>query len=272
MNATTSMLCEILPSDCDGPVFVHANLFKANAFIEKSTKRNAVLEQHLEVLRAAAEGRDLWLPSFNYQFPTTRHYDVRTSISQVGPLPEHFRTRHATWRTYDPIFSVSGTGPNPERTQPPPEIIAFDSTSSFARLTNDNGIILFYGTDLTPATIIHHVERLTGVVYRYDKEFTGTIVNEHGVPFKVKYVYHVRPRQQPFGYCWDTLLDDLTRDRISRMATNHLAIALPAKGLTEYWLARTQADPFYFLDKQTKPWVIARIQSLGRRFVLNDFE
>ena len=37
-----------------------------------------------------------------------RLFDVRTSASQLGPIPERFRTTHAEWRTPIPMFSIGG--------------------------------------------------------------------------------------------------------------------------------------------------------------------
>ena len=81
-----------------GPAFVHSDPFRAAALVPRSKDRNSYLDSHITLLREAAEGRVLWLPSFNYEFPKSHVFDVRASESQLGPLPERVRTAAAEWR------------------------------------------------------------------------------------------------------------------------------------------------------------------------------
>jgi aminoglycoside N3'-acetyltransferase len=70
-----------------------------------------------------------------------------------------------------PIFSVSGTGDLPDvewgnDTDP------FGSKSIFAKLSELDGVILYYGDTFHYNTIVHYAERVSGgPAYRYDKVF-----------------------------------------------------------------------------------------------------
>ena len=44
------------------------------------------------------------------------------------------------------------------------------------------------------------------------------------------------------------------------------------KDVSDYWINKLNNDPFYFLNEETKQWVIPKINALGRGFELNDFE
>src|SRR5215213_7139684 len=104
---TQSGLREFLDSIGSGPVFVHSDPFRAARLVKPVRDRNAYLDAHIELLRAASEGRSLWLPTFNYDFPRAHVFDVRSSESQLGPIPERFRLTAAEWRTAIPIFSIA---------------------------------------------------------------------------------------------------------------------------------------------------------------------
>ena len=101
--------------------------------------------------------------------------------SQVGSISERFRTYHAKWRSIDPIFSFSGKRPHNINKE-----IKFDKLNSFGKgtlfdyLSKTKSGILFYGTSIKHATIIHHVEALLEAPYRYKKQISGKLI------FKVK--------------------------------------------------------------------------------------
>jgi aminoglycoside N3'-acetyltransferase len=79
-----------------------------------------------------------------------------------------------------------------------PEIDPFDQGSAFARLAELHGIVLFYGAGINSATILHHGENLAGRPrYRYDRFFSGSVMNREGVGHVVRMRYHVRPRTHP---------------------------------------------------------------------------
>ena len=44
------------------------------------------------------------------------------------------------------------------------------------------------------------------------------------------------------------------------------------KEVSDYWINKLNNDPFYFVDEESKKWVIPKIEKLGRGFVLEDFE
>jgi len=252
-------------------VFIHSDLFRSSLFIKPSMNRETVINNQLNFLGTILEGRDLWFPAFNYQFPNTKTFNVKTSICEVGPLPEYFRQHKAQWRTLDPIFSASGTGENPFLSVPRDKIVAFDNNSAFAHLVKNKGSLLFYGAGFTSATILHYAEQIVTPLYRYDKTFNGTIIIDCH-QYSVDYTYHVRPFGCNLDYAWDKLLKDLQTEGIAYSLKNNIATIISSDALVTYWLEQLNEDPFYFLNEQSKKWVIPKIDQLGRRFQLEDFE
>ncbi len=256
-----------------GPIFVHSDLMRAGPAPMRAS-REQLLQSHLDILLAARGGRELWMPSFNYNFPRQRLFDVKADPSEVGPLTEYFRTTGAVWRTPVPIFSFVGTGEAPQEDNRP-EIDPFGETSGFADLVRLDGSLLFYGAPFHSATFIHYVERsAVGPPYRYDKRFPGKVVLSDRTARDVVLLYHVRPLDQRLDYDWPRLLEDLKQNGICRIWESGRTrfIALSARRFLSFWQERLTRDPLYLLDQLSLSWVEPLLAQLGRRFVITDFE
>ena len=255
-----------------GPVLVHSDLFRTSGAIRKVTSRHALLSAHTTLLRHAASGRSIWMPAFNYDFLRTGSFAPHQDASQVGALTEYFRTDQASWRTPVPVFSVSGTGHMPA-VDSGPRIDPFGSDSIFARLDEQNGSILFYGAGIESCTFIHYAERVAGgPAYRYDKSFFGTMAGLSSDSAEL--IYHVRPRGRHLDYDWSRLDRELVdHGLLRRSASRRFAVAsIDAAALRAFWCERIAADPLYLLDEESRAWVEPRLDELGRRFLLADFE
>ena len=44
------------------------------------------------------------------------------------------------------------------------------------------------------------------------------------------------------------------------------------KNVSDYWISKLNKDSFYFLNEESKKWVIPKLDKLGRGFLLTDFE
>jgi aminoglycoside N3'-acetyltransferase len=256
-----------------GPVFVHSDPFRAASLLPTTRDRQVFVDSHLALLDEAAGDRPLWMPTFNYDFPRTRSFDVRCDPSQLGPMPERFRTTSAKWRTPIPIFSVAGTGEVPsiywdDSTDP------FGAESLFARLVQVDGVILYYGGTFHYNTIVHYAERLSGgPAYRYDKMFPGSVTHPDGSTSAGTLLYHVRPLGMDLEYDWAAILSRAIAAGVCVQSTEHPQI-LAAGGatLTQFLVDEIGADPLALLDSATRAWVEPELERLGRRFVIEDFE
>lgn len=256
-----------------GPMFVHSDPFRTARLVAPSRDRNSFLTAHVTLLRDIGDGRDLWLPAFNYDFPRTRVFDVVADVVQLGPLPEHFRRTAAAWRSAIPIFSMAGIGADPQvewgdNTDP------FGDSSMFAKLVEADGVILYYGDTFAYSTIIHYAERLPGgPPYRYDKVFPGRVVGRDGTNSRGTLCYHVRPLGTGLDYDWRGLLDAaLAAGVCKRVDGHHELLAASARGLCELWVESMRADRLALLDVKSRKWVEPALDDLGRRFIIGDFE
>ncbi len=256
-----------------GPVFVHSDPFHAVSLVPKTRDREVFVDSHLALLDEAAGGRSLWMPAFNYDFPRTRSFDVRRDPSQLGPIPERFRTTAAKWRTPIPIFSAAGTGEPPsidwdDTTDP------FGGDSLFARLVQADGVILYYGDTFHYNTIVHYAERRCGgPPYRYDKIFPGSVTSADGSTSAGMLVYHVRPLGMGLEYDWPAILLRAIVAGVCVRSTEHPQILAAGAGtLTQFLVDEMTDDPLALLDSATRAWVEPELERLGRRFIIEDFE
>lgn len=283
-----------LIDDCEaGPLMVHSDVFKADQFVGQFLSKQQYLQDHCAVLRDVAVGRPIWMPTFNYDFNQSGVFDVTKTASKVGALTEYFRRNVAKWRTSVPVFSYCGTGLEPNLDDDSEVsnshadgsvanrsiVKPFGEHSIFANLVEQRGSLLFYGANFIAVTFLHYVEEVCQALYRYDKQFSGTVVNSVGQHNTVTAEFHVRPLGETLRYDVDRMLSDLVDAKIARCigsddsgSFDQSVIACDAMQLRDFWLDRLASDPFYMLHESCKSRFIELYKTLGRRARLDDFE
>ena len=272
-DAFAMQLQKLLAPFAGKPVIAHSDLFAAAKFVEQTAERKVLLQRHTHLLDSLQA--ELLIPAFNYQFPKTRTIDLRSAPVELGPLNQFMLRHWATGRTYDPIFSFA-TRTLPETTPAQNPFIAFGSATAFARTVEMRGAVLFYGAKLASLTMIHHLEhRAGGPLYRYDKDFAGTVTGMDGSTNQLIYRYHVRPMNRHLDYDWKKIEACLQSAQIWQ-SVNHgsvpIAVLISAKDLVDVILAELKVDPLFLLDAESRAWVEPLVQKLGRRLTLTDFE
>ena len=136
------------------------------------------------LLDALGTAGTLLMPALSYEQvgPGRPRFDVRHTPSNVGTIPEFFRTRPGTLRSLHPTHSVCGVGPRAR------ELLGehhLDRTpcgphSPFRRLPDAGGQILFLGCGLEPNTSMHGVEELVEPPYLFSGSAVFEVVMENG--------------------------------------------------------------------------------------------
>jgi aminoglycoside 3-N-acetyltransferase len=260
----------------NGPVCVHSDLFAASCFVQRTSNRRRQLQLHLDALNELCAGRALWFPCFNYEFTRSGYFDSRVAPCEVGPLGEFIRCAIAQWRTTDPVFSMCGTGGRPRDPVMRGRVVAFGPGSVFGQLYEYDATLLMWGAPLSSMTMLHLAESTAGPpIYRYDKVFTGTVVDQAGNETVIEYVYHVRPLGKRLRYDFPKLQSDLLGAGVTSMVefgSQPVAQVCGARALIDYWVSRIHEDPFYLLDADSRSWVVPLYESRRRRFIRADFE
>ncbi len=126
------------------------------------------------LLAAVGEEGTLLLPALSYQHVNSQTplFDAVETPSNVGALPEYFRTRPGTQRSVHPTHSVCSVGPRAE------VLLAdhwCDETpcgrfSPFRKLREIGGQLLMLGCGLCPNTSMHAIEELIVPPYLFGPE------------------------------------------------------------------------------------------------------
>lgn len=142
------------------------------------------------ILCVIGDSGTLTVPTFTYSFSNNNIYDPKASRSNCGMFSEYIRSLPEAVRSLDPSISVACIGRQAlDMTKDLPEN-SYDSNGFFGRFYDNGGKILNINFD-AGSTFLHFVERELSVPYRFDKEFTGQIV-EDGIIKKSKSIIWVR--------------------------------------------------------------------------------
>ncbi len=139
----------------------------------------------------------LLVPAFTFSFPAREAFDPATSSPRSGKfhtlveLSSHLQRMPGAVRSRDPIFSVVGQGPRVSEMLGDLPSRSFGAGSVHDRLRRAGGKLVLVGVGLDEAVLRHSVEAAVRVPWRYDKLFTGHVV-EDGRTVKEGWIYNVR--------------------------------------------------------------------------------
>ncbi len=205
------------------------------------------------LLLALGEGGTLVFPTLSYRFVGPAHaraFDVRSTPSNVGYLPEFFRTRcPGVRRSLCPTHSCAAVG---ERRDFVVGGHHLDDTpagehSPFRRLLELDGSILFLGCGTNCNTSMHAVEELSRPPYLFGDRYDYELTDEHGETIvRPCYAHDFRGVSQQYRRM-ETLLtgDELRTGRILKAPCRLMRCA----PLWEKADAALRENPFRFVDR-----------------------
>ena len=145
-------------------------------------------------LEAIGDGTIVF-PTLSYEYcnPGQRVFDVRTTPSNVGAIPEYFRTSfEGAIRSLCPTHSCAAYGRDAEYITCDQHL---DTTpcgehSPFRKLRNLNGKVLFLGCGCNCNTSMHAVEELVEPDYLYGDSYEYTLIDIDGKEHKMNCAAH----------------------------------------------------------------------------------
>ncbi len=261
--SVASQLTALLCREGFGPMLLHSDLLRIGV-LDRAKSRTEMLEDYRQLLLHCLDGRPLLVPTFNYAFCRTGIYDPSVDRSEVGALTEHWRAAGAP-RTLTPVFNFCLSNAD-DFEQSHPSVNPFDEGSTFGLLVRRNATVVFLGAPLHANTMIHYVEEIAQIGYRYIKRFPGIVILKEGV-LETTLHYRVRPLL-PFAveYDWPRLTDDLARVGILRCAEvgNGTALCYRAQDLVEYWSIMLDQDEMFLLTDRSRAATKELYQRHGR--------
>ena len=132
------------------------------------------------LLQALGPQGTLLMPALSYEHANAAHphFDVIGTPSNVGIIPETFRTRPGTQRSVCPTHSVCGTGLLADQMLGEHHL---DDTpcgqySPFSKLPEHDGQIVFLGCGMRPNTSMHSVEEVAMPPYLFGRMVAYDVV------------------------------------------------------------------------------------------------
>ncbi|MCQ9201518.1 MAG: HAD-IIIC family phosphatase [Prochlorococcus marinus XMU1425] len=187
----------------DAPLIIHNDISKIiNNFPELlKKKRDKILENIILILRENLSCKNIFIPSFNYDYPKTGIYNVEDSEGQLGALSEYVRKKYPKYRTHVPVFSHVDIALKHDCFKPEYRIDkSFGSESFYEWFTKKNGNIIFWGCEIENTnTYIHHIENVSGVTYRFNKLFPGEVIAGQKI-IPLNFEYFVRSLKYEYKY------------------------------------------------------------------------
>lgn len=186
----TEGLKSIEADKCD-ILFVHTDV--AFGMPNVDLKRKEYLDSLYNSL-LALNVETLIFPSFTYSFCNNENYDVRNSKTSMGALIEHIRKKEGVKRSLDPLLSMIAFGKNENIVEGDVGNHSLGKNSVFNRLHNcDNVKFLFFGADFAEYfSYVHYVEKMLEVPYRFDKAFSGKIMDYDGNEYEDIHYIHTQ--------------------------------------------------------------------------------
>ncbi len=144
-------------------------------------------------LLAIGENGTLVLPLYNFDFPTTKVFDINNTPSKMGALSEIGRKDILSIRTGHPIYSFSVIGFHQKEFMNIDNFSGYGSDSPFAKIKELKGKIAVLGlSDQDSMTSYHFVEEQNLVDYRYFKKFRGVYIDSNKKITEREYALFVR--------------------------------------------------------------------------------
>jgi aminoglycoside 3-N-acetyltransferase len=172
-------------------LFIHSDM--SFGIPNPDLKKSELLAGVLEAVREMGVGT-VFFPTFTFSFCNNEDYDVRKTPSRMGALNEYARRLPEAVRSRDPMMSVVALGRDANLVENLGKH-SVGAESAFDRLHQKDGTrFLFLGALAAKCmTYVHYVEERRGVPYRYNRDFTGNIVDAAGSTEET-YTLYVRYR------------------------------------------------------------------------------
>ncbi|MFH1006715.1 MAG: AAC(3) family N-acetyltransferase [Candidatus Latescibacterota bacterium] len=195
----------------------------------------------------------LLMPAHSYKHVDSERpvFDVVRTPSNIGAIPEVFRTRPGTMRSLCPTHSVCGVGAQTERLLKDHQL---DDTpcgahSPYRMLRDVGGQILFLGCGLSPNTSMHGVEEMADPPYLFGSILSYRVI----LPDRTE--IQVMCRQHDFsGYAqrYDRIGPLLQGEtlRIGMVLSASIQI-LECRAMWEQAYAALKRDPFFFVEPRS---------------------
>jgi aminoglycoside 3-N-acetyltransferase len=165
----------IKADECD-VLYIHTalNFGTPNTNIKKNDLLQLIVDTILELKVST-----IIFPTYTFSFCNGEDFDINSSKTTMGQLNEYVRKMPNTIRSLDPLMSNVLLGEHSEFVNNiGKNSVGLNSTFDLLHKTKLKVKFLFLGPKIGDCfTYMHYIESEQNVPYRYNKDFTGKIIN-----------------------------------------------------------------------------------------------
>ena len=206
-------------------------------------------------------GTNYILPTYNYDFPKSKIFDINKDVSQTGVFTEFCRKKTFFFRSNIPIFSSISRNKNLIINNSNKTINPFDKNSEWENLYLNKGKIINFGSLFSP-TYIHYIEHKfqDNIHYRYFKKFNGKIKTSSNSKKSIELRFMVRARniKEPL-YDLKKIRNELIVEGILKSYIFEKSLkydVTDARDFSDYAISKMKKDKMYFLTKKSKAFLL----------------
>lgn len=201
------------------------------------------------IFQVIGDNGTIIVPTFSYSFCSKNKFDLNTTPGTVGMFSEWVRKDPDSIRSEDANFSVSSIGKDAEYFTKNVSRHSFGENSFWERFIRYQGKICCFNVGLTYNTLIHYVEKLLEVPYRYDKSFDGIFTN-HRIKERRSYTHFVRnlsdPNTLPDLKKLNEIAYELKKAKDAELGRGKVSCIL-AQDILEIIQKQIQLDPYFLI-------------------------
>ncbi len=199
-------------------LIIHSN---SAGLLQYSKNKKKVFDLFWNVLKKRISNKGtVVFPTYNYNILSNKKKN--TSISQVGLLTNFMIKKKEFIRTENPVFSHAIFGKLKNELKSEDVNVAFGTKNSIFQKFIDNKFkIIGFCCPVNSITILHHLEVLAGVDYRFKKKFKFQIGKK-----KIEYQYFVGKKKINYK---------LKENKIRNLLVNKKIIKTTKLGRFECW-------------------------------------
>jgi len=217
----------------------------------KTGKIDGGPEAVIEAFKDTVKNGTLMLPALSYEnvTPENRVFNVLSTPSCVGILPEVMRKSSGVYRSVHPTHSIAVWGKDAKEIAAAhiKDFTPVGPNSPLHELKRRKGKIVMLGCGLEPNTSMHGIEEMTVPEYLYGENYDYELVLYDGRRVKTNILSH---NFSGFEQRYDKIPDVLAEiDYTFGKVLNADCYVLNAEAVWEKALQKLKEDPLYFVDK-----------------------
>ena len=153
-------------------VYITGNFGRLGRYYKN--QRNLLFQDHVKVIQELIGDKGtLVVPTHSWSLCKNNiPFDSSSTVSETGPFTEYVRQQENSVRQFHPFASVTALGEKAIEICTNNSHHAYGWETPFQRMIDLDAIYISIGQPMEKSiSLVHHIEHIMGVPYRYTKEF-----------------------------------------------------------------------------------------------------